>query len=191
MTKCLKCGKLFVFPSPIYANSFAVKKKNTSVLCRYMLKLVMYKGKGIFCTKVLTQRNLCFNGRWNMRCAFWKWAAVPICRKKDGSVMPHSDRRPVNFMLYLGTLHILCLLCRTSFLPLIRWNGKYGTAAQISVISLRNRFEKGESGGPAVTTCRSDFILDLCLTPTLLQRGSEISAAHHCGWTWVEYDCEN
>lgn len=139
---------------------------------------------------MLTQRNLSFNGRWNMRRAFWKWAAVPICCKRDGSVMPHSDRRPVNFMLYLETLHILCLLCRTSFLPLIRWNGKYGTAAQISVISLWNRFEKGESGGPAVTTCRSDFILDLCLTPTLLQeRKWNISRSSlwlnmSCIWLW-------
>lgn len=143
MTKCLKCGKLFAFPGPIYANFFAVKKKNTSVLYRYILKLVMCEGKRIFCTKVLTQRNLSFNGRWNMRCAFWKWAAVPICCKKDGSVMPHSDRRPDNFMLYLGTLHTLCLLCRTSFLPLIRWNEKYGPAAQISVISLQNRLWEG------------------------------------------------
>lgn len=97
--------------------------------------------------------------------------------RAEGSALPPSDRRPVNFMLYLETLHILCLLCRTSFLPLIRWNGKYLTAAPTSIISLRNRFENGGPGGPAVTTCRSDFILDLCLTPTLLQRGSEISAS--------------
>lgn len=56
--------------------------------------------------------------------------------RAGGSVVPHFDRRPVNFMLYLGTLHILCLPCQTSFLPLIRRNGKYLTAAQISAISL-------------------------------------------------------
>lgn len=53
-----------------------------------------------------------------------------------GSAVPHLDRRPVNFMLYLGTLHILCLPCQTSFLPLIRRNRKYVAGAQISVISL-------------------------------------------------------
>lgn len=58
------------------------------------------------------------------------------CMRAAGSVALHLDGRPVNFMLYLGTLLLLCLPCQTSFFPLIRRNGKYRTAAQISVISL-------------------------------------------------------
>lgn len=61
---------------------------------------------------------------------------LSAAREPGDSVVPHLDRHPVNFMLYLGTLHILCLPCQTSFLPLIRRNGKYLTAAQIPVISL-------------------------------------------------------
>lgn len=48
--------------------------------------------------------------------------------RAGASPVPHLARRPVNFMLYLGTLHILCLPCQTSFLPLIRRNGKYVAA---------------------------------------------------------------
>lgn len=61
---------------------------------------------------------------------------LTAARRASGSVVLHLDRHPVNFMLYLGTLHILCVPCQTSFLPLIRRNEKYLTAAQISVISL-------------------------------------------------------
>lgn len=108
--------------------------------------------------KVLTQSAGHFNGSPNGRRAVWRWAAVPVCCKRAcGSAVPHLDRHPFNFMLYLRTLHILCLLCQTSFLQLIRQNGKYLTAAQISVISLWNRFRNGNTGGPAVTTCRSDI----------------------------------
>lgn len=53
-----------------------------------------------------------------------------------GSVALLLDRHPVNFMLYLGALLLLCLPYQTSFFPLMGRNGKYLTAAQISVISL-------------------------------------------------------
>ncbi len=130
-------------------------EKVSRALCRQILKHGSYNGKwmkSFSALKMLTQSA----GHLNGRRAVWRWAAVPVCRERArGSVAPHLDRRPVNFMLYLGTLHILCLPCQTSFLPLIRRNGKYLTGAQISVISLWNRFRNGKTGGPAVTTCWS------------------------------------
>lgn len=135
--------------------------KISSALCRKILKCGFYNGKwmkSFSALKVLTQNAGHFNGSPNGRREVWRWAAVPVCCKMAcGSAVPHLDRHPFNFMLYLRTLHILCLLCQTSFLPLIRRNGKYLTAAQISVISLWNRFRNGNTGGPAVTTCRSDI----------------------------------
>lgn len=74
-----------------------------------------------------------------------------------GPSAPRRFPHPGNFMPYLRTLHVLCLPCQTPFPPLIRRNGKYLTAAQISVISLWNRFRNGKTGGPAVTTFRSDI----------------------------------
>lgn len=135
--------------------------KISSALCRQILKCGSYNGKwmkSFSALKVLTQSAGHFNGSPNGRRAVWRWAAVPVCSNRAaGSAMPHLNRRPVNFMLYLGTLHILCLPCQTSFLPLIRRNRKYLTAAQISVISFWNRFRDGKTGGPAVTTYRSDI----------------------------------
>lgn len=129
--------------------------KISTALCRQILKCDSYNGKwmkSFSALKVLTQSTGHFNGSPNGRRAVWRWAALPVCWK-----VPHLGRQPVNFMLYLGTLHILCLPCQASFLPLIRRNGKYLTVAQISVISLWNRFRNGKRGGPAVTTCRSDI----------------------------------
>lgn len=135
--------------------------KISSSLCRQILKCGFYNGKwmkSFSALKVLTQSAGHFNGSPNGRRAVWRWAAVPVCCKRaGGSTVPHLDRHPVNFMLYLGTLHILCLPCQTSFLPLIRRNRKYLTAARISLISLWNRYRNGKTGGPAVTTCRSDI----------------------------------
>lgn len=142
-------------------------RKTGAAFCWQILKSESYNGKwmkSFSALKVLTQSTGHFNGSPNGMCAVWRWAALPVCWKE-----PHLGRHPVNFMLYLGTLHILCLPCQTSFLPLIRRNGKYLTAAQISVISLWNRFRNGERCGPAVATCRSDirccrFILDHNIT---------------------------
>lgn len=101
-------------------------------------------------------------------------------------LVPYSDRRPVNFMLYLETLHILCLPSQTSFLPPIQWNGKDPTAAQISVISLRNRFENGERGGSSCDHLQirlySRFMLDLNI---ITERKWNIS----CSSLWLNMSC--
>ena len=165
MTKRLKWGKFCVLRGPMYANSSEKKQKNERGFCvGRFLRRGPHNGKwmkSFSALKVLTQSAGHFNGSPNGRRAVWRWAAAPVCcRRARGSAAPHLDRRPVNFMLYLGTLHILCLPCQASFLPLIRRNEKYLTAAQISVISLWNRFRNGKTWGPAVTTCRSHICLN-------------------------------
>lgn len=105
--------------------------------------------------------------------------------RASGSAVPHFTRRPVNFMLYLGTLHILCLPYQTSFLPLIRRNRKYLTAAQICVISLWNRFRNGETGGPAVTTCRSDICWSYTWPQHYLPRKRNGAYSLFCGNTII------
>lgn len=160
MTKRLKWGKFCVLCGPMYANSSEKKQKNERGFCvGRFLRRGPHNGKwmkSFSALKVLTQSAGHFNGSPNGRRAVWRWAAAPVCcRRARGSAAPHLDRRPVNFMLYLRTLHILCLPCQASFLPLIRRNEKYLTAAQISVISMWNRFRNGKTWGPAVATCRS------------------------------------
>lgn len=156
MTKCLKMWEIFSFFTAQCMQILLWRSKiTTSGLCLHILKLGFYNGKWIksfSALKVLTQST-----GYTLMDPKGRWAAYLSAVRAGGSVAPHFDRRPVNFMLYLGTLHILCLPCQTSFLPLIGWNEKYLTAAQISVISLWNRFRNGKTRGPAVTTCRSDI----------------------------------
>lgn len=153
--------------------------------------------KSFSALKVLTLSAGYFNGSPNGRRAVWRWAAVPLPPLPPSEAgaggfggAPHLGRRPVNFMLYLGTLHILCLPCQTSFLPLIRRNGKYVAGAQISVISLWNRFRNGETGGPAVTTCRSDVCKIYTWPPqTLFYSGNGMAPTHQRGRARVSYTC--
>ncbi len=83
---------------------------------------------------------------------FW---ALDVCKiikefKKIWKVLK------VNLKIKLWIFHHKHYIIKLHWLKLIRRNWKYLTAAQISVISLWNRFRNGKTGGPAVTTCWSD-----------------------------------
>lgn len=134
--------------------------------------------KSFYALKVLTQSAEHLNGNPNGTLAVWRWAAVPVCcMRACGSVLPRLDRHPTNFMLYLKTLHILCLLCQTSFLHLIRQNGKNLTAAQISVISLWNRFRNGNRGGSSCAHLQIRHMLDLHHNNICRKKGNSTSSS--------------
>lgn len=102
--------------------------KMSSSLCRKTSECSSYSGKMneviLDVESVLSQT---FNGGVEVSSC--------TCQRRRGPVALWRltcARFPVNFMPYLKTLHVLCLPCQTSSLPLIRRNRKSLTAAQIS-----------------------------------------------------------